>query len=200
MAGLIKRMIMKAKWENDRPLIDLLNILYFNLFKINRFIVYEFDLSNNFTPPPLPGPNWEIKLIHFSDLERYIAGIKNMPREFYMHKIDNVENCVLILNGLKIAHISWIYIKGNKNRWFNLREDEVHFNYNYTCVGYRGNGLLSQALYATAAWAKKREYKRIVTAVHEETIFAIRGFDKVPEMKKVGILSQWSFCRPKYVF
>lgn len=85
MAGLIKRTIMKAKWTNDRPLIGLLKIIYFNLFKKNRFIIYEFDLSSNFSPPPLPRDNWEIKVLHFSNLEKYISGMKNLQREFYLY-------------------------------------------------------------------------------------------------------------------
>ena len=123
---------------------------------------------------------------------------KKLPRELRMYEIDGVKYCVVVLKDNEIAHISWIYMKGDKNRWFNLRDDEAHINYCFTYPQYRGKGLFPKALMGAARWLKERNFTRIFMDVHRGTTFMINSLKKVPRMKKIGTLTHWCFYRPKF--
>lgn len=196
--SMFKRIILKTKLADDRPFSALLKIIYFNLIKINKFIIYEFDLTKSFDSPSLKEPDWEIKVLHYKELEKYIDESKDLPREFKMYEIDGVKYCVVVLRNNQVAHISWIYIRGDKNRFFDLRDNEVDLNYCYTFPEFRGKGLFPQALLTSVKWLKKKGFTRILMNVHGETLFMINSLKKVKNAKKIGTLIHWFVYRPKF--
>lgn len=196
---MLKRIILKTKLADDRPFSALLKVIYFNLIKINKFIIYEFDLTQSFDSPSLNKPEWEIKVIYYKELEKYLPKGKHLPREFKMYEIDGVKYCVLILKNTQISHIHWIYMKGDQNRWFDLKDEEASINYAFTFHDFRGQGLFPQAILASARWLKKKGFIKILEAPHEGTISTIKSFHKIPNLKKVGTLTHWCFYRPKFI-
>ena len=195
---MIKDYIHKIKWSDCGFFKNLLNIFYFNLIRKNRFIIYKFDLTQHFSLPSPNDPNRKIKFVNFKELQAYLLESGDLPREFYMHKIDGVNYCVIVLINDRIGHISWIYMEGEKNRWFDLGKGEAQLNYCFTFPEFRGKGLFPQALLESARWLNDRGYKRIFMEVHDETIFMTNSLKKVPEMKKIGSLTHWCFYRPKF--
>lgn len=195
---MLKRIIFKTKLAEERLFIALLKMIYFNLIKINKFIIYEFDLTKSFDAPSLEEPDWEIKIINYKEVEKYLPKGVHLPLEFKMHEIDGVEYCVVILSNNQIAHISWIYIRGDKNRFFDLRDNEAELNYCFTFPEYRGKGLFPQALLASVQWLKKEGFTKIFMAVHEGTIFMINSLKKVSNAKEIEIITHWCLYRPKF--
>lgn len=195
---MLQKIIKKIKTADNGHIAALLNLLYFNFIKVNRFIIYEIDLSVDLEMSSLNTANVDFKVIHYEELKDYLPAGENPPSEFFMHEIDGVRHCVVALKNNLIAHISWLYLKGDKNRWFNLNDVEAQINYNYTFPEFRGKGLNALALMALARWLKQRNYQRLLIEVHEETHFMISSLKKVPAVKQIGLLSQWCFYRPKW--
>ena len=195
---MIKGFIHKAKLEDSGLFMSLLKILYFNLIKKNRFIIYQFDLAQDFNSPSIRKPGWEIKVLYYKELEKYVPKEKDLPREFKAYEIDGVKYCTVVLKDNQIAHIHWIYMKGDKNRWFNLKDGEASISYAFTFPEYRGQGLFPQAILASAQWLTKNKFIRILEAIHEGTIYTHKSFKKLPNMKTIGMLTHWCFYRPKF--
>jgi hypothetical protein len=195
---MLQRAIKKIRWADSNIMASILKVLYYNVIKINRFAIFEFDLTQEFAGPSLDPQKYQVSVMNFEDLARVVAGKENLPREFYMNEIDGVRQCVLVMSGDRIGHISWIYLKGDKDRWFDLKDDEAHVNYSFTFPGFRGIAFFPEALRASAVWLKNHNYRRIIMDVHEETIFMINSMKKIAEVKRIGTLTHWFLYRPKF--
>ena len=195
---MFKKIILKLKWADNLSFNALAKILYTNLIKINKFIIYELDLTQKFAPPILDD-GYEIKIIHNKELKQYLPQGKNLSREFSIHIIHGIEYCVVVLKDYEIAHISWIFMNGDRNRWFDLKRDEASLNYSFTFPEFRGKNLFPKAIISSALWLRKRGVRKLLEAPHENTIFTINSFKKIPNFYRIGLLIQWAFYRPKFV-
>lgn len=194
---MFRRIIDQGRWADMSVLQGLLRMVYFNTIKINRFLIYELNLKD-IKEDGHDKDGYIIKTIQYDEMEKYLPQNRNLPREFRMHKIHGVKYCTLVLIDNTIAHICWVYMKGDKNRWFNLMGDEAHCNYVFTFPEYRGKGLFPKGLVATSLWLKKKGFRRVLINVHEETVFMINSLQKIPEVRNIGVLTQWFIYRPKY--
>jgi len=195
---MFDRAIKKIRWADNNLLMSLLKVLYYNIFKLNRFAIFEFDLKQEFRGPSLDAQRFSIKIMGHEELRKLTIDMKNLPREFEMHEIDGVRHCVVIMAGDRMGHISWIYLKGDRDRWFDLDDDEAHVNYSFTFPEFRGMAFFPHALFACAEWLKARNYQRILMDVHEETIFMLKSMKKIEGVERIGTLSQWFIYRPKF--
>ena len=195
---MLKKIFLKTKLPDKGYFESLKMVLYNNLFRINTFLIFEFDLQSEFESPSLSS-EYEIKVLHHKELERFLPKNRNnLPREFSMDKIHGVEHCVVVLKDDQIAHISWLYMKGNPNRWFSLANDEASISYSYTFPEFRGKSLFPNVILASAKWLKDQNFKRILEAPNKNTIFTLNSFKKIPNFKKIGIVIQWFIFRPKF--
>lgn len=195
---MLSRVIRKIQWADNSIISSLMKVVYYNIIKVNRFVIFELDLKQELENLFPVRKDYDIQVIDYEDLAKAIDGKKNLPREFDMHEIDGVKHCVLIKGEGQLGHISWIYLKGDKDRWFNLDNDEAHINYSFTFPEFRGMALFPQALLFAAKWLKSRNYRRILMDVHEETVFMLNSMNKIKQVKRVGTLTHWFFYRPKY--
>lgn len=195
---MIKRVSIVVKWALSGASGNLMRLLYFNLFKKNTFLIYQMDLTNEIELFPFPLANFQVKLLKHYELSEFCFHFENPPRELFMHEIDGVEHAIAIFKDDQIAHISWIYLKGDRNRWFELADDEAQLNYSYTFTHFRGQGLFPHALLYAANWLQIRGFRRLWMEVHMETQFMMRSLQKVPRMQKVGTLTHWCIYRPKF--
>lgn len=194
---MFKKIILKLQWADNVSFTALMKILYTNLIKVNKFIIYELDLTQEFTPPRLEN-GYKIMVIHNKELDRYLPKGKKLSREFNIHTIHGIEYCVVVLKDNVIAHISWIFMEGDRNRWFDLKQDEASLNYSFTFPEFRGKSLFPKAIIASARWLKTRGVRKLLEAPHEDTIFTIKSFKKIPNFKKIEMLHHWTFYRPKF--
>ena len=194
---MLKKIIFKLQWADNLSLTALIKILYANLIKINKFIIFELDLNHDFASPSLK-ESYEIKVIHNKELEQYLPKGKKLSREFNIHTIHGIEYCVVVLKNNEVAHISWIFMQGDRNRWFDLQRDEASLNYSFTFPEFRGKSLFPKAIVYSALWLKNRGIRKLLEAPHENTIFTINSFKKIPNFNRIGFLVQWTFHRPKF--
>jgi GNAT superfamily N-acetyltransferase len=195
---MLKRILLKLKTPDDNPISALLKSIYFNVFRINTFILYGLNLQQeiDFTQLQTMGDN--AKIITHHELKAYTASERNLPREFYMNAIDGVEHCGVILQDGKIACICWLYFRQHPNRWYLLGRHEAILNYVYTFPEYRGKGYFPIALLKCVQWLQERNYTRVIIPVHSETLYMIRSLRKVAEVEKVGAVRHWFLLRPKF--
>jgi hypothetical protein len=194
----IANLIRKMKWSDESLIKAAVRTVRFNLLKINRFIIYELDLTNEIAKPSVEKLGYRIQIMGYEELEAYGEKMKIQPRELKMHQIDGVKYCVVILKEDEIVHISWLYMKGDRSRCFDLKEGESLLNYSYTFPEHRGLRLNIQAWYGAAHWLKGRGIRRMFTNVHESTEFQLRSLSKVDGLKEIRKLSQWFVYRPKF--
>jgi len=195
---MLKKIYLKLQLADKNPLVSLLNAIYFNLIKINRFPVYEFDLKNKIELPVLD-KIYEIKVLPAAGLEEYLPKNKTLSREFTIHKIYGIKECVVVLKNNIIVHISWIFVKGNKNRWFDLQKGEASLNYSFTFPEFRGQNLYPCAILVAAQYLKNKGFNKILEAHHENTSNTYNSFQKIKYLKKVGVITQWFIFRPKFI-
>ena len=195
---VLSRILKKIRWADNNLFASLMKVLYYNIVKKNRFAIFELDLTQKFESPSLDPQHYNVRVMDYKELASLIAGKENLPREFYMHEIDGVRYCVIITSGDRIGHISWIYLKGDQDRWFDLLNEEAHVNYSFTFSEYRGMAFFPQALLAAAEWLKARKYQRILMDVHMETIFMLNSMKKINGVRRIGTLTQWFVYRPKF--
>jgi L-amino acid N-acyltransferase YncA len=112
------------------------------------------------------------------ELSRLREG-KDLPREFYYDKIHGVKTCYLALHEEEIAHICWLYSKGDYNRFFVLSDSVVELNYATSMPKFIGRGLLSQVLAYAFRDLKREGYKKVVVLIHEKNIPSIKSFTRI---------------------
>jgi GNAT superfamily N-acetyltransferase len=189
-----KKLRIGEKWDAR----TLLKLLYFNLVKINRFNIYEIDLGTTFETAKSSMDEWDFRVIEHHELRNFRPPGDHPPREYYMNEIDGVRRCVVAVKDDTVASISWLYLKGDPNRWFALNDREAQVNYVYTFPAFRGKGLCGKTLMALAGWLKQKNYQRLLIEVHEGTGDMISCLKKVPGVEQIGILTHWCFYRPKW--
>jgi hypothetical protein len=195
---MIKKVFYKLRWADNNRIETLFKVLYMNTVKINRFAIFEWDLRKDFDAIQTIPKEYEIKIIDYKELQRYLPRDKYLPREFYMNAIAGLKHCVVAIKDNEIVHIDWIYMAGEKNRFFDIKSDEAHINYGFTFPEHRRRGLNIQKHFEAARWLKEKNMKRILYAVHEDTIYMRRGLEKIRNIRRVGTLTHWFIYRPKF--
>jgi len=195
----MRRIIQRTKAYDQRFAVGLAKLFYSNL-KVNRFVVYEMDLTQEIKSFTDIRSDYDLRVLKYDDLGAYLPELEELPSEFHMHEIDGVENCVVALKNGRIAHISWLYLKGDQDRWFDLAEDQADLNYSLTLPEHRGKALFPQALIEAVRWFRENNINTILMEVHESTKNMIRSMKKVPEVNQIGILTHWFLYRPKFEY
>lgn len=196
---MIAKILQRAKAYDKRLAVGIVKLILANL-KVNRFVVYEMDLTQEIKTFADIKSNYDLKVLKYNEIEPYFPDMDELPSEFYMHETDGVEHCVVALKDGKIAHISWLYLKGDRDKWFDLGEDQAHLNYSLTLPEHRGKALFPQALIEAVKWFRENSINTILMEVHESTANMIKSMRKVPEVNQIGMLTHWFFYRPKFKY
>lgn len=169
--------------------LSLIKFIYYSLFRINTFIVFECDL-NRPLPPIEYDEQFKVLKPTIEELDNVRNG-KDLPREFYYDKFHGVKTCYLALYQNEIAYIHWVYFKGDYSRFLRLREGVAEINYLTTLPKFRGTKLSSRMLVFTANDFQKLGYKKILIVVHQNTVALIKNikqaeFREVRRLKVLG--------------
>jgi GNAT superfamily N-acetyltransferase len=172
---------------------SLFTFVYYSLFRINTFVVFECDLT-----APLPElelePGFRVLKPPLDELERIRRG-KDLPREFYSDQFHHAQTCYLALRGDEIAYIHWVYVRDGSSRFLRLRPGAAEINYITTLPPFRGQRLSSRMLAYTVRDLKGDGYTRVAVVVHEYTSSLIRnlreaGFRETARLKSLGPLNR----------
>ncbi len=198
---MINRLLKRMRWADNSIFEGFLKAIYFNIFKVNRFVIHVLHLSETEIEKPSLNPReFEFKVVDHVSLKQYVSKVSdaNMPREFYMYEIDGVNLCAIITRNDKIAWFDWIYLEGDKSRCFNIGRHECQTNYAFTFPDSRNLGLNRQGHLYMYQWLKERGITKILHATHEGTLYQLKSLRKIGALKEVGLLKQWFIFRPKF--
>jgi len=177
----------------DKP-FAIFRYLYFSLFRINKFLVFERDLtgdipSYHFEPP------FRMEIKSNADELREICDRHQMPRECYYADILGLDLCFLLYHGDEIALLYWVSMPGQYSRFFKLNPNTVELYYVTTLPEYRGMGLSEKISHFASHYLKQKGFHKAVVVIHESNISSIKpivraGFMKVRSFVSIGPLNR----------
>ena len=155
---------------------SVFKFLYYSLFRINRFILFEKNLAEEI-PDISPEPEFQVIIPTMVELDA-LRGRQELPREFFYDQIHNVKTCFLALHQGEIAYIHWVYFRGDYSRFLNIGEGSAEINYATTLPKFRGRNLSGKMFALSTRYLKKRGLKRVYMLCHEENPPIIKSFKK----------------------
>jgi GNAT superfamily N-acetyltransferase len=169
--------------------LSMIKFLYYSLFRVNTFIVYEIDLQGDLPHHELE-PEFKVLKPTIEEL-RLCRKDLNLPREFYYDELHGVKNAYLVFCGKEIAYIHWVYVKGDPNRFLLLSDDIAELNYNTTLPKFRGRNLMKKMMRYIHLDLKKQGFKRACGLANAENIAATKsaersGFKEHSRIKTIG--------------
>ncbi len=169
--------------------LSLLKFIYYSCIRINTFYVFENDLEKELPEHNLDSDFRVIKPT-LEELARIREG-RDLSREFYCDKIYNVTTCYLTFKGNELAHIYWVFFKGDYSRYLILRDGAAEVNYNTALPKFRGNRLMAKMMAYISKDLKKAGHRKVMGVIHEFNYPAIKsaeiaGFKKIAEIKSLG--------------
>lgn len=163
------------------------NYIYYGLFRINIFRILQVNLEEVLDSEiELPGISFCSPTISELDLMR---SNKNLPREFFCDKFQQVSKCCIAKVGDELAYIHWIYFPGDFSRFLRLKENSAEINYVITLPDYRGRGICTRAIMYSMVQLKKLGVKKILTVVHDENVASIKSFKRAGFSELTKIIS-----------
>ncbi len=173
----------------DKP-FAILHYLYFSLFRINKFHVFERDLTG-VLPPFRFEPPFRIEVKTNADELREICDRHNMPRECYYADILDLSDCFLLYHEEEIALLYWISLPGQYSRFFKLNPKTAELYYVTTLPKFRGLGLSEKIAHFAVHYLQSKGYDKAVVVIHESNISSIKpivraGFKQVRSFVSIG--------------
>ena len=163
--------------------------LYYGLFRVNTFVVFELPLVREFEEKPL-GDDVVLVKPSLQELERIRQG-RDLPKAFSMDKIDGLRCCYLLLKNGEPVYIHWISYHGDKSRFVRLGKKTTRITYIFTMPEHRGAGYYYKMIPLTANELRTQGIEKLVTVIHDGNISAIKsvtkaGFREYARVKSLG--------------
>jgi GNAT superfamily N-acetyltransferase len=172
---------------------SMIRYIYYGLFRVNTFLVFECDLRTNLPEPQIESP-FRALIPTLEELDRLRKG-RDLPREFFYDEIHNVKNCSLALFDEEIAYIHWFYFKGDYSRFLTLDDSTCEMNYFFTLPDYRGRALSSKMLAHSTKYLREQGYKKAVVVVNQNNVLFITNVRKLPFHETMRIKTFGPFNR-----
>lgn len=172
-----------------RSPFSLFRFIYYSLFRLNAFLVFEKDLRRTLPEVDLDPGNRFI-LPSLEELERVRQG-KDLPREFFSDHIHNAKVCCIGLCGDELAYIHWVYSKGEYSRFVILGQDVCEINHVTTLPRFRGKKISMKALEYASKTLQSMGCKKVVVVVHKNNIAFIKNiksldFKETKRIRAIG--------------
>jgi hypothetical protein len=167
--------------------------IYYSIFSVNTFILFGTELTDDL--PIIPIDDELIIIKPDSDQLEKIREGKDLPREFYYDRIHGVKNCYLTLKGNDIAHVYWVYFKGDYNRFLKLDDEVAELNYNTALPDYRGRGLMGKMISYIHMDLRNNGVKKVVGVINEKNPPAIKSVTKAgwKEIRRIKTIGPFNF-------
>lgn len=164
-------------------------IIYYSLLHLNKFVLFEKTLDDSIVPANL-GPEYKVIKPTLEQLKK-IRGDKELPREFYYDKFHGIKKCYLLIHGEQPAGISWVYMKGDPNRFLKLEEGVGEVNYLTILPKFQGQKLMIKMLLYILNDMKNNGLRKAVSVVNIINPPALKsmiesGFKEVTIIKTIG--------------
>jgi GNAT superfamily N-acetyltransferase len=169
--------------------LSILKFLYYGVFKINTFIVFEHKLTQE-VPYYHLDPGIKIVLPTLKELDEIRKG-KELTREFFYDRILNLKTCFVAFYEDELAYIHWVCFKGDYSRFLKMGDNVAEINYATTLPKFRGRSLSAKMFAYTTNYLQDRGYKKIIMICHEDNPPIIKsfnraGYNEVSRIKAIG--------------
>lgn len=170
----------------------LIRFVYYSLFRVNTFLVFEKDLRREFPEIDLD-PGIRIISPSLEELDR-LRKDKYLPREFFSDQIHNAKTCCIGFCGEEIAYVHWVYSKGEYSRFVILDPDVCEINHVATLPRFRGRKLSMMMLEYAFKSLQKLGYKKVAVVVHENNIAFIKNIKRLnfKETKRIRTIGPFN--------
>jgi hypothetical protein len=170
--------IRKTAYQHYGPSpFSLLKFIYYGLFRVNMFILFENDLKNEIPAYKIDN-KFTLLMPSIIELDEMRKG-KDLPREFYYDKIHNVKKCFVVTCDGEMAYIHWVYFKGDHNRFLKLEDFSAELNYAYTQERFKGQGLYKYTIAYSTQYLKSVGYKKVIGICHIENYPVIKTLTNI---------------------
>jgi ribosomal protein S18 acetylase RimI-like enzyme len=172
----------------DSPL-SYFKFFYYSGIRLNRFLLFEADLSSPLTELPIE-PEFSIKKPSVVELDIIRRG-KDLPREFFYDKLLGTSCCYLAYYETELAYIHWVFFKGDYSRFLSLGDGVAELNYNTTLPRFRGKHLSAKMMNYICHDLQRSGLKKVVGVIHELNYPSIKcieqaGFTRIGTIHAIG--------------
>lgn len=188
--SVIENVRENARYHYSDQSFAVLRYLYFSLFRINKFLAFEYDRIAEAPPFEFEAP-FRIEVMTDAGALRQVCTAHQLPRECYYADILDLHLCFLLYHGDDVALIYWISLPGEYSRFFKLKPDTAELYYVTTLPKYRGQGLSGKIARYACHYLRQHGYRKAVVVIHETNIASIKpmlraGFRQFGTITSVG--------------
>ncbi len=188
--SVIENIRENASYHYSDQNFAVLRYLYFSLFRINKFLAFEYDRIADAPPFEFETP-FRIEVKTDADELRRICTDHQMPRECYYADILNLHLCFLLYHEDEIALIYWISLPGEYSRFFKLKPDTAELYYVTTLPRFRGRALSEKIARYACHYLRQAGYRKAVVVIHKTNIASIKpmlraGFKQFRTITAIG--------------
>lgn len=178
-----------AAYYYGDTLFGILKYLFYSVFRVNTFLVFENDFAN---PVPIYGfdDGFSPHVPSLEELDALRKG-KDLPREFYCDKTHAAKMCFMALYQDEPAYIHWVFFKGDNSRFLKLSKETAEINYATTLSKFRGKRISGRMFAFSTRHLQGLGYKKVVMICHEQNppiikSFLQAGYREVRRIKAIG--------------
>ena len=176
MARLFRVLIHRFRTKTFR---DFLISLWPSLFRSDRIRIYGKRLEEgSFRREQAIRSGAKISKGSAQELRSLRSGVKRLPWELQCDLFDGVEDFFIASDQGEIRHISWVYYRGDPNRFLVLGKTEAEIKSSLTFPAFRGQGLFPAVLGAITRYLRQAGFQWVYICVDEENKGSIRGIEK----------------------
>jgi RimJ/RimL family protein N-acetyltransferase len=188
--SVIKSIRSNALYHYSSRRFPVLRYLYFAMFRINKFLVFERDHIVD-VPPVQFEPPFHIEIKTDADELRRICDAYRMPRECYYGDILGLHLCFLVYHADEIALLYWLSLPGEYSRFLKLNKGTAEIYYVSTLPKFRGMGLPTKTALFACRYLSQAGYRKAAIVTHEMNVASIKtvvraGFKRVRSITSIG--------------
>lgn len=184
-----------AHHHYGRNPLSVLKMVYYSLFSVNTFVLFERSLDGDLQAVRL-APGYTVIQPDGAELDE-LRRHRHLPREFYYDRLHGASRCHVVMHGPEPAYIHWIYVQGDANRFLRLGDGVAEVNYITTLPGFRGRKLMSSMMVFAMNDLKRLGYRKLVSVVNALNPPALHGMTAAG-FKEVGRIRTLGYLNRKY--
>lgn len=168
---------------------DIVRTIKTTLFRNDLIYVFSIDTNqliketDNDVFTKCKSNEIEIRKGHVDELDEYCKKCNQRAWEYQCHKFDDVKDFFIARNDDTIMCITWIYKKGDPNRFLIMGDKQALLQYGLTLPEFRGCGLLPAVLKAIAKYLKNQGCEKVYGLIHHKNSSSIKGTTKAGFVK-----------------
>lgn len=181
-----------------RGILGTLRWVRYGYLRVNKFIVFHKDLTQDFEYDLSAFLYKSIKLevITLNQLDLIRNKTQNLPIEFFCDITHHFSTpCILYIDG-EIAGINWAVHPEEPSRFLQLSKGDVEINYSTVLPNFRGERLGEALMAFQVLNLIERKQKRVFAVINANNIAQYKPMLSIG-FQPVEVLTHFGLSRPK---